>query len=137
MENNFPNFVVGLPISSPLSPRGKKQKKHCMAVCRVLAVKFASNVFSLRRSQRKILLLLLLLLLPPKNFKNLDSQACAMIPDQQNFTRLDERFNHVLTLPNRAGSRHLRAVICKYRLSSFGRQKMKSLKLSQKNGLYK
>ena len=31
----------------------------------------------------------------------------------------------------------LRAVLCKYRLSSFGREKMKSLKLSQKNGLYK
>ena len=31
----------------------------------------------------------------------------------------------------------LRAVLCKYRLSSFGREKMKSLKLSQKNGLNK
>ena len=31
----------------------------------------------------------------------------------------------------------LRAVLCKYRLSSFGREKMKSLKISQKNGLYK
>ena len=32
---------------------------------------------------------------------------------------------------------NLRAALCKYRLSSFGREKMKSLKLSQKNGLYK
>ena len=35
------------------------------------------------------------------------------------------------------GVNKLRAVLCKYRLSSFGREKMKSLKLSQKNGLYK
>ena len=33
--------------------------------------------------------------------------------------------------------RLLRAVLYKYRLSSFGREKKKSLKLSQKNGLYK
>ena len=34
-------------------------------------------------------------------------------------------------------SYQLRAALCKYQLSSFGREKMKSLKLSQKNGLYK
>ena len=32
---------------------------------------------------------------------------------------------------------YLRAALYKYRLSSFGREKMKYLKLSQKNGLYK
>ena len=34
------------------------------------------------------------------------SAACDMIPNQQNFTKQDERFNHLLGLPNRASSRY-------------------------------
>ena len=44
---------------------------------------------------------------------------------------------HRIALSANIEKAFLRAVLCKYRLSSFGREKMKSLKLSQKNGLYK
>ena len=75
---------------------------------RVLAVKCSkNNHLNLEECTRQLTRMLGLL---PSDFAAVNSTlpACAMIPNQQNFTRYDERFNfsnHLLGLPNRASLR--------------------------------